>query len=110
MCYDIINKDMEVKAMAKTSSIHIRVEPEVKEQVEKILSTLGMTSAEAINIYLRQIILNYGIPFEVKVPQFSNEMLEAIEEAEEIEKYPDKYKSYHNLDEILEDINSDDSI
>ena len=66
--------------MAKTSSIHIRVEPKVKEEVEKILDTLGMTSTEAINIYLRQIILNSGIPFEIKIPQFSNEMLEAIKE------------------------------
>ena len=54
--------------MAKTSSMHIRVEPKVKEEVEKILNTLGMTSTEAINIYLKQIILNSGIPFEIKTP------------------------------------------
>lgn len=55
--------------MAKTSSMHIRVEPKIKEEVEKILSNLGMTSTEAINIYLRQIILNSGIPFEIKTPR-----------------------------------------
>lgn len=93
--------------MAKTSSIHVRVEPEVKEQVEKILGTLGMTSAEAINIYLKQIILHYGIPFEVKAPQFSDEMLEAIKEAEEIEKHPEKYKSYKTVDEFMEDLHNE---
>ena len=80
--------------MAKTSSIHIRVDQEVKEEVEKILNALGMTSTEAINIYLKQIILNSGIPFEIKMPQFSDEMLEAISEAEEIEKHPEKYNNH----------------
>ena len=72
--------------MAKTSSIHIRVDPKVKEEVEKILNVIGMTSTEAINIYLKQIIINSGIPFEIKAPQFSDEMLEAIAEAEEMEE------------------------
>lgn len=90
--------------MAKTSSMHIRIEPEVKKEVERILSNLGMTSTEAINIYLRQIILNSGIPFEIKQPQFSDEMLEAIAEADEILENPDKYKSYSNINELLEEL------
>ena len=93
--------------MAKTSSMHIRIEPEVKKEVEKILSNLGMTSTEAINIYLRQIILNSGIPFEIKQPQFSNEMLEAIEEAEEMEKHPDKHKSFETVEEFMEDLHNE---
>lgn len=93
--------------MAKTSSMHIRVEPQVKKEVERILNTLGMTSAEAINIYLKQIILNSGIPFEIKTPQFSDEMLESIAEAEEIEKHPENYKSYKNLAEIMEDLDNE---
>ena len=93
--------------MGKTSSIHIRVEPEVKENVEKILDKLGMTSAEAINIYLKQIILNAGIPFEIKVPQFSDEMLEAIAEAEEIMKKPKNYPRYNSVDELVEALNNE---
>ncbi len=93
--------------MAKTSSMHIRVEPKVKEEVEKILSNLGMTSTEAINIYLRQIILTSGIPFEIKTPQFSNEMLEAIKEADEIMKNPDAYPSYNSVEELMEALNDE---
>lgn len=93
--------------MAKTSSMHIRVEPQVKKEVERILNTLGMTSAEAINIFLKQIILNSGIPFEIKTPQFSDEMLESLAEAEEIEKHPENYKSYKNLAEIMEDLDNE---
>lgn len=93
--------------MAKTSSIHVRIEPEIKKEVEAILSTLGMTSAEAISIYLRQIILNSGIPFEIKTPQFSDEMLEAIKEADEIMKNPDAYPSYNSVDELMEALNDE---
>ena len=91
--------------MAKTSSMHIRVEPEVKEEVEKILNTLGMTATEAINIYLKQIILNSGIPFEIKMPQFSDEMLKAVKEADEIMKNPENYPSYDSVDELMEALN-----
>ena len=93
--------------MAKTSSIHIRVEPKVKQEVEAILSNLGMTSTEAINIYLRQIILTSGIPFEIKIPQFSDEMLEAMKEAEEMEKHPENYKSFESVDELMEDLHNE---
>ena len=93
--------------MAKISSMHIRVEPKVKEEAEKILNNLGMNSTEAINIFLRQVILNSGIPFEVKLPQFSNELLEAIKEAEEIEKHPENYKKYHSVDELMEELENE---
>lgn len=93
--------------MAKTSSIHIRVEPKIKEEVEKILNTLGMTSTEAINIYLRQIIIQSGIPFEIKTLKFSNEMLEAIEESKEMERHPENYKSFSSVEEFMEDLHNE---
>ncbi len=93
--------------MAKTSSIHIRVEPEVKAEVEKILNNLGMTSAEAINIYLRQIILNSGIPFEIKTPQLNKDLLEALKEAEDMEKNPENYKSFSTVEDFMEDLHDE---
>ena len=93
--------------MAKTSSMHIRVEPQIKTEVEKILNNLGMTPAEAINIYLRQIILNSGIPFEIKIPKFSNEMLQALKEADEIMQNPDNYPSYNSAEELMEALNEE---
>ena len=54
--------------MSKSSSIYTRVEPELKEQVEAVLSKLGIPMANAINLFLHQIILQDGIPFDVKLP------------------------------------------
>jgi addiction module RelB/DinJ family antitoxin len=55
--------------MAKSSSIYTRVEPEIKEQAEEILSKLGIPVANAVNLFLHQIILRKGIPFEISLPQ-----------------------------------------
>ena len=87
--------------------IHIRVQPEIKAEAEEILNNLGMTTTEAVNIYLKQIILNCGLPFKVRTPKFSDEMLEAIAEAEEIEKHPENYKSYNSVEEFMEDLHNE---
>lgn len=55
--------------MLKSSNVYTRVEPELKEQVEQVLSKLGIPMANAINLFLHQIVLHKGIPFEVKIPQ-----------------------------------------
>jgi len=55
--------------MPKSSSVYTRVEPELKEQVEQVLSKLGIPMANAINLFLHQIVLQKGIPFDVKIPQ-----------------------------------------
>ncbi|MBR1471914.1 MAG: type II toxin-antitoxin system RelB/DinJ family antitoxin [Lachnospiraceae bacterium] len=54
--------------MAKTANLYARIEPEVKEQAERILSALGIPASNAINMFYKQIILHRGLPFEVKMP------------------------------------------
>ena len=54
--------------MPKTTSVYTRVEPELKEQVEKVLLKLGLPMASAINLFLRQIVLQNGLPFDLKLP------------------------------------------
>ena len=54
--------------MAKTANLYARIEPEVKEQAESILATLGIPASNAINMFYKQIILQRGLPFDVKIP------------------------------------------
>lgn len=54
--------------MAKTANLYARIESDVKEQAESILSTLGIPASNAINMFYKQIILQRGLPFEVKIP------------------------------------------
>jgi len=68
--------------MAKTDTIHMRISPEVKSNAEAVLSQLGMTTADAINIFLNQVILRGGLPFEVRLPMPRAETLALIERIE----------------------------
>ncbi|WP_099951230.1 type II toxin-antitoxin system RelB/DinJ family antitoxin [Ezakiella peruensis] len=64
--------------MAKTESLYVRMEPELKNQAEEILSSLGISASTAINMFYRQIVLKRGIPFDLKLeeprPLFLDEM------------------------------------
>jgi DNA-damage-inducible protein J len=53
--------------MAKTTNLYIRLEPELKEQAEAVLGQLGIPVSNAVNIFLRQVVIKRGIPFDVKL-------------------------------------------
>ncbi len=63
----------------KTSIINARVKPELKQEVEQILSQLGITTTQAITMFFEQICLTRGIPFELKIP--NDETVQALQEA-----------------------------
>ena len=74
---------------AKSANLYARIEPEVKEQAENILSALGIPASSAINMFYKQIILNRGLPFEVKIPETRPVSMDKISEEElnaELEK------------------------
>ena len=54
--------------MAKTANLYARIEPSLKEQAETILAALGIPASNAITMFYKQIILQRGIPFEMKLP------------------------------------------
>ena len=54
--------------MSKTEQIHVRVEPETKQRVGQILAALDLTLSDAIALYMRQIIIHRGLPFELRLP------------------------------------------
>ena len=55
--------------MQKTEIIHTRVSPETKNECEYIFSKLGITTSYAITLFLNQVTLRKGIPFEVTLPE-----------------------------------------
>jgi len=52
----------------KTSIINARVRPELKGDVEQILSKLGISTTQAITMFFEQIKINRGIPFSLQLP------------------------------------------
>ena len=54
--------------MAKSANLYARIEPDLKEQAEAILSSLGIPASNAITMFYRQVVLQKGLPFEVRLP------------------------------------------
>lgn len=67
--------------MAKTAMITTRVDPGLKNDAEKVLRKLGISTAEAINLFLSQVRLRKGLPFDVKIPNKTT--LQAMKGVEE---------------------------
>jgi DNA-damage-inducible protein J len=54
--------------MKKSATVRARIEPGLKNEVERLFHELGLTTTEAINIFYRQVKLRNGLPFSVVVP------------------------------------------
>ena len=83
--------------MARTETIRARVEPELKSEAEAILKEVGLSSSEAMRLFLYQIVRQRGLPFEVKIP--NAETMAAIEELE-----AGKGVSVNSLEDLLDDV------
>ncbi len=87
--------------MAKTDTLHIRIEPSVKQRAEETLNDLGLSITEAINVFLNQVILNDGIPFEIKKPKFNKETIQAIEDTKNGKNLS---KTFDSVNEMFEEL------
>lgn len=54
--------------MLKTETISARINPVLKQKTTAIFNDLGMSYSEAITLFLSQVALHRGLPFEVKIP------------------------------------------
>jgi DNA-damage-inducible protein J len=66
--------------MAKTTTARARIEPEIKEEAERILNDCGLNASQAISLFYRQVILERGLPFQVK--SFNEETRRVLRESE----------------------------
>jgi DNA-damage-inducible protein J len=84
--------------MAKTGYITARVEPKLKASAGRVLSKLGVSTSDAITMFLRQVVLQGGLPFEVRTP--NEETRRAIEQLEA----RGKLKRYAASDEMFDSV------
>lgn len=71
--------------MEKSSTLNLRVNPDIKRQAEEVLSKLGIPMSTAIDIYLNQIILTGGLPFPVILPDAPSRINADLMSAKEID-------------------------
>lgn len=98
--------------MSRTSNVFARVEPDVKEQAEVILTRLGIPMSNAIGMFLRQVVIQRGIPFEVKLNENAPLMLRNMTKEElnaELEKGMAEVRAGNTIPEheFLEELRRD---
>ena len=89
--------------MTATTPTQIRIEESTKKQAIELLAGLGLSLSDAVNMFLKQVVLQRGIPFEVKYPELKPEVLEAMDEARKISRDPNT-RRYSSFSEALEDL------
>ena len=89
-----------------TTPTQIRIDEATKKQAVELLEGLGINLSDAINMFLKQVILRGGIPFEVRYPEYKSEVAEAMEEAKRISRDPNT-KHYSSFKEALENIDNE---
>jgi len=66
--------------MALDATVRARIDVELKEDVEKILSEIGLSTSQAITMFMKGIKRERGMPMELKIP--NEETLQAMHEVE----------------------------
>ena len=84
--------------MNKSATIQDRIDPNVKNKAQRILKKLNISMSEAISIFLTQVSLTKGIPFEIKIPnELTKETLRKAENGEELHEVPDVNQLFKEL-------------
>lgn len=69
--------------MPRTTHVQARVSPELKEQADAILNSMGLKTAEAIRMFLQQVVNTGGLPFQPSAKLPNEDTLAALKELEE---------------------------
>jgi DNA-damage-inducible protein J len=84
--------------MSKTATIRTRIEPELKSEVDNILAELGLTASETVHLLYRQIKLQRGLPFEVRIPNtLTTRTLEASKTGRNVKRFGSKKELFADL-------------
>jgi DNA-damage-inducible protein J len=88
---------MEV-GMTKTSTISARIDPVLKNTVDQVFKDLGLTTAQAITLFYKQVELQHGLPFSVKIPTETTK--KALEDA----RLRHNLETFNSTDDLFNDL------
>ena len=87
-----------ISNMAKTTTISARIDPNTKEQAERVFRELGISSSQAITLFYKQVELQQGLPFIVKIPNALT--AEALESA----RTRSNLESFNTVEDLFDDL------
>ena len=93
--------------MLKTANLNIQIDPQTKQGAEQLFEAFGITLSDAVNIFLRQSLIEGGLPFAMKQPRYNTETEAAMQEARDIMSGKKKTKSYSSADELFAELDAE---
>ena len=82
----------------KTQMVHARIDPKLKRSAERVFTKIGISTTEAIRLFLKQVELHKGLPFPVSIP--NEETIAAMMETNDATAL----KRYRSIRELREQI------
>ena len=89
-----------------TVNMSIRMDSELKKQADALLSDMGLNMTTAMNMFLRQVVRQGRIPFEIATDIPNSETIAAIKEMDDMLSGKITAKRYSNTKELFEDLES----
>lgn len=84
--------------MAKEATARARIDAELKEKAESILAECGLTASQGIGLFYRQVVLNRGLPFPVKIPNArTRRVLRESEKGQGVTRFKSEKALYEDL-------------
>ena len=84
--------------MNRSATIQARIDPSTKKKAQKIFDKLNISMSEAISLFLTQVSLNKGIPFDIKIPnEITEETLLKSENGEELHQVANTAQLFKEL-------------
>lgn len=87
-----------------TAKINVCTDEQTKKEVEIILADMGLNMTTAINMYLKRIQMEGGIPFAVTTRVPNHTTAKALNEYDEMKNRPDAYKRYDSFDDLMREV------
>jgi DNA-damage-inducible protein J len=78
--------------------VHARIDPQLKKSAERIFTKIGISTTEAIRLFLKQVELHKGLPFPVSIP--NEETIAAMMETNDTSALK-RYRSFRELRERI---------
>lgn len=89
--------------MAKVAT-NISIDEDIKPKAQAMLAEFGLDLSTAVNMFLRQMLREKAIPFEVRQEVPNAVTLAAMAEVEEMERHPELAKTHSSVDDLMEDL------
>ena len=89
-----------------TANMSIRMDTELKKQADAMLADMGLNMTTAMNMFLRQVVRQGKIPFEIATDIPNAETLAAMKEVDDMINGKIPAKKYTSTDELFKDLES----